>query len=217
MKILTDFRGLREISRVGRPRRPQRIAAVFDENGVEKSSAEDIAEVFAKFYESLYASRRPVATNSLQRRQGDAPPFSSEELITALKQMKSGKTKDTSGIVAEMIKYGGGSLHDAILEVFNDLLCPEALPPASWKRSRLTVLFKKNDPKCVKNYRPIAIIPILYKLFSRMLCNRIQSDVFTRLSPDQAAYRQGYSTDDHLVTVILLIERCKEFNQDLFF
>ena len=49
-----------------------------------------------------------------------------------------------------------------------------------------------------------------------MLCSRVQGEVFKNLCPDQAAYRPGFSVDDHLLTVTLLVERCKEFNQDLF-
>ena len=90
------------------------------------------------------------------------------------------------------------------------------MSPDSWKQIRLTVIFNNNNPELVSNYRPIATIPILYKLFSRMLCNRIQGQTFKNLSPDQAAYRPGLSVDDHLLTVTLLVERCKEFNQDLF-
>ena len=36
-------------------------------------------------------------------------------------------------------------------------------------------------------------------------------------SNDQAAYRKGYSTDDHLITVALLIERSWEFQSPLWF
>ena len=66
------------------------------------------------------------------------------------------------------------------------------------------------------NYRPIAILPILYKLFSRMLCNRLQDYLIPRQSVDQAAYRKGFSTEDHLLTVTLLIERSREFNFPLW-
>ena len=92
-----------------------------------------------------------------------AQASSQNELSTALAKMKNGKAKDGSGIVAEMLKHGGGALREAILELFNAVLVPNAIPPDSWRQTRLKVLFKKDDPKLPKNYRPTSILPILYK------------------------------------------------------
>ena len=139
-----------------------------------------------------------------------------QELVQAMRRMKNGKAKDGSGVVAEMVKQGGRTLHEAILKLFNDVLVPGALPPESWRRTRLKVIFKKGDPKLPNNYRPIAILPVLYKLFSRMLCHRVQNSVLQAQSPDQAAYRPGFSTEDHLLTCTLLFERCREWSQDLW-
>ena len=103
-----------------------------------------------------------------------------------------------------------------MLELFNDILTNRDDPPETWKHTRLIVIFKKGEPKLVSNYRPIALLPILYKLFSRMLCARIESTIINGQSCDQAAYRKGYSTEDHLLSLTLLIEGCNEWNADLF-
>ena len=78
------------------------------------------------------------------------------------------------------------------------------------------MIFKKGDPELCANYRPIAIIPVLYKLFSQMICARLQPNFEKRQSPDQAAYRKGFSTEDHLLTLNLLMERCKEWKAELW-
>ena len=113
------------------------------------------------------------------------------ELVAALGKMKAGKAKDGAGIVPEMLKHGDHSLHDTILELFNNILVQGRVPPTSWRLTRLKVIFKKGDPKLAKKYRPIAILPILYRLFSRMLCHRIQDSILaaqslTRQHTDQA-------------------------------
>jgi hypothetical protein len=97
-----------------------------------------------------------------------------------------------------------------LLEVFNDVVKPGKPPPAEWLSSRLTVIFKKGDPEDCANYRPIAIIPIMYKIFTRMLCERLQENLGSNISVDQAAYRKGFSTVDHLISTTLLAERCEE-------
>ena len=84
-----------------------------------------------------------------------------------MKQMRLGRARDMSGIVLEMFKLDCEPLHSMILEVFNDVLRPDAEPPCDWRCSRLVVIFKKGDHKLPSNYRPIAILSVLYKLFSR--------------------------------------------------
>ena len=66
------------------------------------------------------------------------------------------------------------------------------------------------------NYRPIAILSILYKMFTRMLCIRVQRGLLREQSVDQGAYRPGFSTKDHLLCTTLLLEHCAEWNMDLW-
>jgi len=49
-----------------------------------------------------------------------------------------------------------------------------------------------------------------------MLCNRLQDHIMMHQSVDQAAYRKGFSTDDHLLTISTLIEKSYEFNHPLW-
>ena len=76
------------------------------------------------------------------------------------KLLKKGKAADSEGIVAEIVKCGGPVLMEAIASLFTDVLAEEKEPPASWRHSRVTVLFMKGDPKLPQNYRPISVLPI---------------------------------------------------------
>ena len=49
-----------------------------------------------------------------------------------------------------------------------------------------------------------------------MLCVRLQPYIMEHQSVDQAAYRKGFSSDDHLFTVCQLIERSNEFNFEIW-
>ena len=41
--------------------------------------------------------------------------------------------------------------------------------PESWKKSKIVPLFKKDDPLNPKNYRPVAILPILSKILEKVI------------------------------------------------
>ena len=80
--------------------------------------------------------------------------------------MSKGKAADDSGIVAEMLKQGNSALLDVILNLSNNIVVGGQGIPSWWKMTRLTVILKKGNAKLPSNYRPIAITPILHKLFS---------------------------------------------------
>ncbi len=214
--ILSEFRGLKEISCIKDQKKKKMITIMIDKNGEEKDERKSIAEVFAAFYEDLYRSRQSKQVRANVGTRKNLPKFSMEELKDSLKMMKRGKAKDSQGVVAEMLKDGGDDLLECILDMFNDLLGPDSEPSKTWKETKLVVIFKKGDPRMAANYRPIAIVPILYKLFSRMICTRISERLMPQQSVEQAAYRKDFSTQDHLLTMTLLFEKSREWNAALW-
>ena len=130
--------------------------------------------------------------------------------------MKKGKAADKSGVAIEMIQLGSEKLLEIIADLFNTLMFTSCDPPDLWKQSLITVLHKKGDIRCPDNYRPITILPILYKLFARVLDSRIKVALDTLQSVDQAGFKKGFGCDDHLFTVVQLIEKMSEFNRPLW-
>ena len=49
-----------------------------------------------------------------------------------------------------------------------------------------------------------------------MLCTRLMQYIMPHQSVDQAAYRAGFSTVDHMLTVSMLIEKSREYNCPLW-
>ena len=215
-RVLAEFRDLKQLAAItGKPVNKS-IVEVLDHRGNPCRSKAEIAEVFATFYEELYKSRGPAEAH--QHLPGGVPPiptFSLEELQAALKKMRPGKSRDTSGIAAEMLKIDCPILQQMVLDLFNEVCTSHTLPP-DWRKSRLVVLFKKGDPKMPGNYRPIAILSLLYKVFSRMLCARLDGTIVGQQSVDQAAYRKGFSTEDHLLSLALLLERSTEWSAEVW-
>ena len=106
-----------------------------------------------------------------------------------------------------MLKEGGTTLREHLLQLYNDIIQTDALPPKQWKQTTITILHKSDDPKLPQNYRPISIIPVLYKVFSKLLYNRLDPQLDQQQTPDQAGFRHDYSTEDHLYTMTILQER----------
>jgi len=115
-----------------------------------------------------------------------------------------------------MLKSGGHTLKHALLSLYNTMLQPNTPPPKSWQHTLIKVLYKSGDHRLPQNYRPIATIPILYKLFSRLLYNRLEPILDPQQSPEQAGFRRSRSTTDHLFTITILQEIADEWQLPLW-
>ena len=215
-KILQDCKGIQKIALVNNNDRKMRLTSVRDAEGEIRHDRQEIVDVFATFYEALYA-RRPEDTHT---RAGTTrykiPEVKIKEVSQQLQSMKNGKSADSTRIVVEMLKAGGENLTRVIADLFNEVLLEQALPPAEWKHTRIKVLLKKGDPHLPGNYRPISILPILYKLFSRILHQRLKEFLDPEQCIDQAGFRTGFNCEDHLLTIVLLYEKLAEQNLDLW-
>jgi hypothetical protein len=144
------------------------------------------------------------------------PQFTAKELNRAMSQLKAGKAVDSKGIAAEMLKFGGRKLKSTLLDLYNSVLLPNAPTPSTWQHTMIKVLHKSGDRQLPNNYRPIATIPLLYKLFSRLLYNRLEPMLDMQQSCDQAGFRKGRSTTDHLFTITIVQEIADEWQIPLW-
>jgi len=76
-------------------------------------------------------------------------------------------------------------------------------------------MHKKGDITNLKNYRPISLLSHLYKLFMRIITKRITNKLDFYQPREQAGFRSGFGTNDHLQVVKALIEKCFEYNKPL--
>ena len=74
------------------------------------------------------------------------------------------------------------------------------------------MLPKDGDSQDVANWRPIVILPILYKLFVRLIYKRVASTLFGVQSRDQHAFTPKIRLEDALFCVEVATEFANEFN-----
>ncbi len=76
-----------------------------------------------------------------------------------------------------------------------------ATVPSEWKIARVTPIFKNGPRNQLNNYRPISILPVVSKLFEKVLCEQLQEYLDTQelLSPRQFGFRKSHSTASALL------------------
>ena len=137
---------------------------------------------------------------------GYTRPFTMEELINAISSLKPGKAIGLDDIATEQIKYFGPEAKKWLLQLYNHCLKTHELPKI-WKKAHVIALLKPGkDPSIPKGYRPISLLSHTYKLFERLILNRITPTVDERLIPEQAGFRPGKSTTSQVLNLTQHIE-----------
>jgi hypothetical protein len=195
------------------------IPQLRDEKGVVVSRRDDVLEVAAKFYENLFKSTLPVDENLgtkdeslLNPDEEELEKITLDELEYALSSVKNGKAVGPDGLTTDLLKISKEEGLNAVVDLFNKILESEEIP-SQWYDSTIILIHKGGDKKDIAKYRPITLTSHLYKLFMRVIMNRVSDDLDANQPPNQAAFRKGFSTTDHLFVMNQLIEKCYEFNQ----
>ena len=143
--------------------------------------------------------------------------ISREEVLLAIRKMKNGKSAGPDGLIAEFFKNSGNSTVSFLVTLFNHLF-DFGVYPANWTESIILPLFKKGDINNVNNYRGISLCDISSKLYSSIINNRLQEWITTNNSTGehQAGFKRGYSTTDHVFTLMAAVQKQFVMNRKLY-
>ena len=76
-------------------------------------------------------------------------------------------------------------------------------------------IFNKGDAKDCGNYRTIALISHTSKILLKILHKRMESTVERELPANQAGFRKGRGTRDHIANLRWIMERQREYGQEV--
>ena len=95
--------------------------------------------------------------------------------IRIIKNTKISTSKGHDGISSELLKLIINDISKCITMIINQSLT-FGIYSNSLKISKVTPTFKKENSKLITNYRPISVLPVIYKIFEyvihEQLCGR---------------------------------------------
>ncbi|XGW33935.1 hypothetical protein V3C99_018008 [Haemonchus contortus] len=106
--------------------------------------------------------------------------------------MKTGTTPGPDKISADLLRAGGYELH-ALLATHRASYLQKEKIPNQWRNSRMVILHKKGDRDDLRNYRPISLLSVLYKLFTKIILTRISRTLDEAQPEEQTGFRKGFS------------------------
>ena len=169
------------------------------------------ADILKEVYRSS-SSNLPLEGSSVRE---PIPACTLQEIQKIVSQMSKRKCADRAGIIAEMFLYGGDCLLEYLVEFFNGIINTGEVP-ANWKESFFILLHKGGPTADPNNWRPIAILRIVYKIFARMIYGRIKETLNLRQSDEQYGFRADRSTNDALIIAESMVGKCLEYNTELW-
>ena len=126
-----------------------------------------------------------------------------DEIVSLIRNLNPNKASGSDGISGHMLILCDDSIALPLKIMFKNILETSSYPDI-WKRANVTPIFKKNDKQAVKNYRPISLLPIIGKLFEKIIFNNLYTYLTTNnlITKNQSGFRPGDSTSNQLLYLV---------------
>ena len=127
-------------------------------------------------------------------------PVHPDNILEIIKGLRNSKATGLDYIDVNIIKLVVDDIVPAITHIVN-LSIRDATFPRSWKFAKVVPLLKKEDPLNPKNYRPVALLPVISKILERAVFAQLVSylDNNALLHPNHHGSRKAHSTATALI------------------
>lgn len=181
-------------------------------------SRKGIIEIATEYYKEMYSDEDKNDTNeNVKKNESDEeiPEIMENEVESIVKKLKIGKAAGPDNIYNEHIKYGGKKIIKYLTKMFNEIII-NGKTPDEWGLSDIITIHKKGDKHNIENYRPLSLGSNTAKIFTKIITNRIKNTLEAQQPTEQAGFRRNFSTIDHLFTINQLIQKCEEYNIEVY-
>lgn len=180
------------------------------ETGEKVTSRLRMEQEIKKFYSRLFKSDLPAPPRTTPMSVEPPPELLLEEIASAINGFPKGKSAGEDKVTIDFLKCCHDNTLILIRDRFNYYLRSGKIPK-SWKSSKTTLIHKKGDRENLENYRPICVLPVLYKVFTKCVLNRIRRSLEEAQPVEQAGFRRSFSTLDHIHAIQRVLEIGREY------
>jgi hypothetical protein len=139
--------------------------------------------------------------------------FSEKEVRDAIFQMKHNKAPGPDGFPAEFYQVFWSLIKDDLMVLFQDFHTGD-LPLFSLNFGIITLIPKEKEVRKIQQYRPICMLNVSFKIFTKVLANRLTSIVCRITKPSQSAFLPGRYILEGVVVLHETIHELKRKKQN---
>lgn len=185
------------------------IRVIYNSAGDEVVTQQEIETAHCDFYRKLYScepvdpqiqrdflSKVDVSLNDQEIMLCERA-LSADEISHAVRGLSRGKTPGSDGLPLEFYVKFWDQLCPILLQLYT-FSFDQGFLSSSMQESVTRLIFKKDDPKHLKNWRPISLLNVDYKILSKALTNRLSKVLPSIVSEDQTCSVSGRTIFDNL-------------------
>ena len=178
-----------------RRQRQQHIASLTAEDGTVHTEQEEIGNMFYTTYRDKFS--RPAAGGGSSRILEEldksistednvklTQPITAEEVAAAIKKSPKHKSPGEDGLTAEFYQRMWSVVGEDLTAVFKFMWESSSIP-CTITKGVIVMVPKVTQPKVIKDYRPITLLDVDLKIFSRVLATRLTRVLNRLLHPNQ--------------------------------
>jgi endonuclease/exonuclease/phosphatase family metal-dependent hydrolase len=197
----------------------------IDNNGNELTNQEEILKYIKDYYENLYKkdnidlnhnlfNQTQIETLSVEDQNKCEGLVSFEECTRVLDKFSKNKTPGNDGLPIEFYRVFWTDIGELMVESFNYSFQNELLT-TSQRQAIITLLEKPGkDRHHIKNWRPISLLNVDYKILTKCLSERLQNIIHKLIHHSQTGFIKGRSIFDNLRTILDIVEERDQLNKD---
>ena len=201
-----------EFARIMSKNKTESFALEDEEQATLYNKRKKLAAVL-EFYEKFFNREDARA---LEPWRGEARPLEKaidkDEVNSAARRLRNRRALGQDEIAGELIKYGGEELHKLIADMYNSMFVRNETI-TELKQGYLFPLNKPDKLKIVTNTRPLVFLPMLRKVLSSIVLQRIMPKVNEYVSAYQHAYRSKRSTTESIWTTQWLYAMSERYEE----
>ena len=160
----------------------------------------EVPNALADYYRMLYEAKK-IDHDQLQRslqllrkkrlltqsRNSLEKPFTKEEVIATMESLPLGKSAGPNRIPNGLYRYLSKLFAQKFVDLMSEVLEKGQLPDHMLE-GEISVLYKKKDRDDPRNYRPITLLNSDYKIYTKILANRMKTVVHEFVSDTQKGF-----------------------------
>ena len=208
-------------SRASHRYRKNVIMGLNDSHGVWKEGSDEVAAVLIDYYKELFTTSSPAthheALNHIPQVITDdmnnvlTSKFEEWEVLKALKQMAPMKAPGPYGMPPLFFQHFWpmieGDVTLLVLSWLNSGTIPHPL-----NHTFITLIPKKKNPSLVSNYHPISLCNVPYKIFAKVLANRLKIFLNFVINKNQSAFAKGRLISNNILIAFETLHCIKNYN-----
>ena len=169
---------------------------------------QQVVEEFCKYFSSIVGKIEDCSQGNSEEEEVCEVRFEFKQIeegdtLKVLMSLDPNKACGVDGISAKLLKMVAPAISQSLTCLFNASLT-SGETPKEWKSAHVTPVPKGGDSDAVTNFRPISVLPVVTKVFERLIHHQLYNYLQKHniLNSAQFGFRPGLSTQDVLVSLV---------------